>query len=255
MFKSLRSYYLTAVSDLRFQGIEVLLWRIVVKLCSPLVKLDLQILFDYDLVRPVRVMPSKVPAVISQASQEDIDEILDMQMQLIAPEFADQLTDAEELQYAQLLRVRAKAWDGYARGMLAGERCFIARVNGVLAHSNWLRTHECGPVDGCPVALKPGEIYTTDGFTRESHRGLRLHEFVATSMLAFAHERGCHIAYTITDLTKAGSRRGVLRIGWRRRGTILYAAPRGLKRTWLIRLAGDLEPMFAVARTATADDN
>ena len=252
MFQQIRSYYLTAVADLRFQGLEVLIYRIIVKLCSPVARLDLQVLFDYDLSGPVPWRRPLVDVVITQASSADVDEILEMQMPVLTAEEEARLRDLEELQYAQMLRARAKAWDTYQRQLLAGEWCFIARVQGVLVHSNWLRFHDCGQVEGCPVALQPGEVYSTDGFTRESHRGLRLHEAVATYQLEVARQRGCVIAYTITDMTKGGSRRGVKRIGWRRRGTVLYATPRGLHRTWLFRLGGDIEPMFDQARTTMA---
>ena len=249
MFHTFRSYYRTAVSDLRFQGVEILMWRIMVKLLSPVLRVDIQILFDLDLTEPVPVRPAKIECEIRQTDAAELDEILDMQMQRLLPEQIAQLTDAQELQYAQLMRARAKAIDTYQKGLRAGERCYIARVDGIVAHSNWLRFHDCAPVDTCALDLKPGEIYTTDGFTREIYRGLKIHQAVATHMLRVAkEERGCVRAYTITDITKGGSRRGVYRIGWRRRGTILYLTVRGLKRTWMVRLGGDLEPLFDHAR-------
>ena len=255
MFQTIGTYYRTAVADLRFQGVEVLLWRVLMKVFSPVAKLDLQILFDLDLTKPFEVKRSRIDCVISQASEDDIDDILDMQMQRLAPEEVAQLSDSAELQYATLVRLRATAHATYQTGMRAGERCYIARVDGVIAHSNWMRVHECAPVDTCSLDLKPGEIYTTDGFTRETYRGQRLHEAVATHMLHVAKQLGYQRAYTITDITKAGSRRGVNRIGWSRRGSILYVTPRGLKRTWLIRLGGDLTPLFDHARAAMVADH
>ncbi len=244
MFQTFGTYYRTAVADLRYQGIEVLMWRVLVKLFSPLVKLDLQILFDLDLTQAFQVKKAKLECTIEQASEADIDAILDMQMQRFAPDEVAQLGDGAELQYAQLLRLRATAHETYQKAMYAGEQCYVARVDGSIAHSNWLRVYGCAPLDTCALDLKPGEIYTTDGFTREVFRGQRLHEAVATHMLQVAKQLGYQRAYTITDLTKAGSRRGVNRIGWARRGSILYVSPRGLKRTWLVRLGGDLTPLF-----------
>jgi len=255
MFQTLSSYYRTALSDLHYQGVEVLLWRVVVKLLSPVLQVDMQILFDLDLGETAPNRPAKVACVITQAGEEEIDEILDMQMQRLSPEQTALLSNSGELQYAQLLRMRAKAYDTYRRQLRAGERCYVARVDGIMAHSNWVRFDDCAALDTCPVNLKPGEVYTTDGFTRESYRGLRLHEAVATHMLQVAQQRGCRRAYTITDLTKAGSRRGVHRIGWSRRGSILYITPRGLKRTWMVRLGGDLEPLFDNVRASVASDH
>lgn len=253
MIDTLRGYWRTAIADLRYQALYVLCWRTLVKLLSPLVKIDLQILYEYDLTKPVVVQQARIDCGIGPATPADIEDILDMQMQLLPPELVAQLSDEEELQYALMCRARANAHDTYVRAMQAGERCFVARVDGRIAHSNWIRFHDNGWMEGRPVDLLPGEIYSTDGFTAEAWRGKRLHEAVATFQLRFAQLQGCHHAYTITDLTKAGSRRGVLRIGWRRRGRIVYVTPRLLRRTWLFCLSGDLEPMFRQARAmATA---
>ena len=134
----------------------------------------------------------------------------------------------------------------------AGEECYVARVDGVIAHCNWIRYHGCGRVDGRPVTLETGEVYTTDAFTGEAFRGRGLHELVLSYMLEQARVRGNHRAYTITDMMKAGSRRGVKRLAWERRGVILYVTPRAMGRTWLFRLSGDLEPIFSQARTSVA---
>ena len=248
----LRGYCETAISDLRYQGLQVLLWRGFAKLCSPLVKLDLQILFEFDLSSPITQRAARIECEISQAAETELDEILDMQMRLPAPETLVNLSDAEELAYAHLCRMRAKGLENFLAAMRAGELCFIARVEGEVAHSNWIRFHGCAPVESRPVELEAGEVYTTDGFTDERWRGKRLHEAVLTHMLRFAQARGCRRAYTVTDLTKAGSRRGVRRVGWKVRGWILYITPRGLRRTWLLRLHGDLEPMFRQARALNA---
>lgn len=249
MLNKLRSYYHTAVDDLRYQGVQIVFWRAVVKLLSPLMKIDVQILYELDLKAPIEQRQAKIPCRIEQAGPEDLDEILDMQMPLPTPEEVANFSDAQELQYAQLLLARSKGKANFLQAMRAGELCFVARVDGRVAHSNWTRFHDCGPVEGRPVALLPGEIYTTDGFTEERLRGMRLHEAVLSHMLRHAQGRGCHHAYTITDLTKARSRHGLRRVGgWCPRGVIAYVHPRGLARTWLVQLAGDVQPMLRHAR-------
>jgi len=254
VLQRLRGYYHTAIADLRYQGIEVFLWRAFVKLLSPLVKIDLHILYDKDLTVPIEQRQAKIDCRIERATAADLDEIIDMQMPQPPSEAIDQLSDEQELQYAQLALARAKAKETFLRTMRAGEYCFIARVDGIVAHSNWTRFHDCAPVEGRPVDLQPGEIYTTDGFTDERWRGMRVHEAVLSHMLRFAQSRGCHLAYTITDLTKAGSRRGLGRVGgWRRRGQLLYVSPRGLGRTWLLQLSGDVQPMLRHARESMAN--
>ena len=252
MITRLRNYFRTAVADLRYQGLEVFLWRIVVKVCSPIAKLDLQILFEIDLKQPIEQRQARLDCVIEAAGETDLDEILDLQVQLPPPESLGEMTDSQELQYAQTARVRDRGKRSFEQALRAGERCFVARIGGRIAHSNWIRFHDCGPAEGRPVDLMPGEVYTTDAFTGDAWRGKGLHEAVLTHMLRFAQQRGCHRAYTITDLFKAGSRRGVRRVGWQQRGLILYLTPRGLGRTWLLRISGNLEPMFRYARSLAA---
>lgn len=253
MIQTLRSYYATAVADLRHQGVEVLLWRIFVKLMSPVARMDLQILFEIDLSQPLQVRAARIPCRVERAGEDDIDAILDMQMRRFTPEEEAALSDAQQVQYARLLRARANAHRSYQRQLRAGEQCYVARVDdGRIGHSNWTRFHDNDFDASCPVTLKPGEIYTTDAFTADEFRGKGLHEAVLTTMLAAAQQRGAVRAFTITDITKAGSRRGVQRVGWRRRGSIMHLSLRGVKRRWLLRVAGDLEPIFAHVRAHTA---
>jgi len=251
MLTRLRQAAQTAVDELRYQGLEVFLWHIFVKLCSPLLKLDLQILFEMDLTGPVEQHAAQIECEIEQATEADLDEMLDLQMKLPSRETVEQLSDDEELQYVQAAFARDQARRSFQQAMRAGEYCFVARVDGRIAHSNWIRFHDCHPVDGRSVDLKPGEVYTTDAFTGRPWRGKKLHDAVLSHMLRFAQSRGSHHAYTITDLFKAGSRRGVRRVGWQQRGSLLYITPRGLGRTWLFKIGGDVEPMFRHARASS----
>ena len=72
MIYRLRDYYRTAVADLRYQGLEVLLWRIIVKLLSPVAKVDLQILFEYDLTRPIPERQARVECQIGPADESEM---------------------------------------------------------------------------------------------------------------------------------------------------------------------------------------
>ena len=255
MIDRLREYYRTASADIRYQGIGVLLWRSFVKLLSPVVKLDLQILFELDLRQPIEAYRPQLDCTIEAADESNIEEIIDVQMRLPPRPVVADLPDSMELRYAQVQRARAEARAGFLQAMRAGEICFVARVGGVMGHTNWLRLHHCDPVDSRGLDLLPGEIYTTDGYTAVQWRGQRLHEAVLSHMLRHAQGLGCHRAFTITDLTKAASRRGLRRVGgWKPCGKILYITPRGLRRTWLLRLGGDLGPMFRYAHRVIAEN-
>src|ERR1043166_9686173 len=129
MLDRLRGYYQTAVSDLRYQGAQVLFWRALVKLLSPVVKLDLQILFEYDLSAPIAEKAARVACTITQATEDQLEEIFDMQLRLPSPDAVASFSDKEELEHAKLCRLRASAIGTFVTAMHAGELCFIARVD------------------------------------------------------------------------------------------------------------------------------
>jgi GNAT superfamily N-acetyltransferase len=248
MFRRLRRYARTARSSFRYEGLPILLWRVVVKAVSPVFDLSHQILFEIDLSQPIPQREARIGCVIEQASVADLDELVAVRYPPAPPLPGRELTDEEEydrsvylrqnVHLAQAFRESASTW------LEAGELCFVARVGGRIAHSNWIQFHDCGPVDQQPIRLLPTEVYTTEGFTADAWRGLAVHEAVLSHMLRYAQSRGCRRAYTITDLTKAGARRGVLRVGWRQRGHHLFITARWLGRTWVVRLGGDVEPIL-----------
>lgn len=244
MFSNARAILSTALADLRYQSWQVLAWRCTVKLLSPLLELEGQILYDLDLKVPVKVLQAKLPCTIDLASEADIDGILAMQFTTLTPAEQAALGDRDQLRYARLARTRLALHQEYARRLRLGEQCFVARVDGAIAHSNWTRPYGRGTEENCQVVLEPGQVYLTDGHTVDHLRGQGLHLAVHTQMLHAAQQAGCHLAYTITDMTKAVSRRALKRVGWRRRGAVIYLKPRGLGRRILLKLGREVGPMF-----------
>ena len=257
MIYRLRDYYRIAVADLRYQGVEVLLWRIIVKLLSPLVRLDIQILFEYDLTRPIPERKARVDCEIGPAEESEMATLAHQRYKPLAAGDDTSLSDSAEYDRAFYERQVANLRNDYLRNSLtwlrAGEMCFVARIGKDLAHSNWIRFDWCGPTPQRQIRLYPGEVYTTDGHTLTPWRGQRLHEAVNSAMLRYAQSIGCTRAYTITDLTLAWSRRGVLRVGWKRRGHHVFITPRWLARTWIVRLGGDVEPILREALAMPAE--
>lgn len=249
MIDRLRGYYRTAVEDLRYQGLPVVLSKIVTKLALPVARLEFHILYEYDLTRPIREHPARVDTEyrIELATEADLVNVVDLQMPPPPPAPAE-LSDAEDYSRAQLERSRAEAYANLLTAMRAGEICFLFRIGDELVHCNWMRFSSCGHVAQRPVELDADEIYMTDGYTAEHWRGRGVHVAVNAQMLRYAREHGLRRAWTITDSTKAISRRGLRRIGWRWSGQLLYVTPRRLGRTWLLRLGGNVEPMFRRAR-------
>lgn len=257
MIYLLRDYYRRAVADLRYQGVEVLLWRIVVKLLSPVARVDIQILFEYDLTQPIPERRARVDCQIGMAEESEMAALARQRYEPLPPCDETKLSDSEEYDRALHQRQVATLGDVYLKNAItclrAGDKCFVARIGNDFAHSNWIHFDWCGPAPHREIRLFPGEVYTTDGHTLTQWRGQRLHEAVNVAMLRYAQSLGCRLAYTITDLTLAWSRRGVLRIGWKRRGHHMFITPRGLAKTWIVRLGGDVEPIVREALGTTPE--
>lgn len=241
---------LAAVRDsLHYEGVPVLLYRTLKKAASPLVDVDHQILFEGDLTRPIEQRKARIDCVIDQATENDLKEIAWSRFPDLMPVGDRELSDEEEYDRARYLRERATMGKAFLESvhdwMRSGELCFVARVDGRIAHSNWLQFSGTGTPDQQPIRLLPNEVYTTEGFTVDEWRGLGLHEAVLSHMLRYAQERGCTHAYTITDLVKTRARRGLARVGlWTRRGHHLFIASRRLERTWIIPLGGNVDPIM-----------
>ena len=252
MLERLQSYATTISNSLKYEGVSILLWRIVVKLVSPLAHLDHQILFEFDLTQPVAERHARIDCTIRPATEADIDAIVDGRVPPFPRLDWSELSDREEYEQAWNERIcaenRAYFRKKVTQWMRAGETCFIACIGNEVVHSNWIQFDWSRTANEREVALGPGEIYTTEGFTAEWCRGKGIHEAVNAAMLCYAKGLGCHHAYTITDLVKAGPRRGVVRLGWRKRGHHVFITPNWLRRTWVIPLAGDVEPVLRAFR-------
>ena len=217
------------------------------KTLSPLLEIDRQILFVFDLTQPIEQRRARVDCRIEPATMRDVDELVDRRIPPLPARDESKLSDAAEFRLAlaerDVARARATARTHILHWLRAGEVCIVARVDGAIAHSNWIRFHGCAPAPHREIDPREGEIYMTEGYTVPEWRGKALHEAVNTFMLRFAQARGCHCAYTITDYTNARPRRGVLRVGWRRQGHHLFLTPRRLGRTWMLPLGGDVGPI------------
>jgi len=248
MYTEFRTHIRSAIEDLRFQGTEVFAWKLLLKMLSPVAAMSHQILFDYDLTTPIAPCPARVDCEIGPATEAEIEEIVAARFPAFSPadfaglpddrEYLIAYTERELARFEETFRRRCIQW------MRTGEQCFIARVGGRIVHSNWIRFDWCKPAPERPILLRPGEIYMTEAHTVDDMRGKAIHGAVNAAMLIHAQQLGCKRAYTITDLTKAASRRGVVQVGWKYRGNHLFASLRGLDRTWIIRLGGDVEPLL-----------
>jgi hypothetical protein len=208
----------------------------VIQLVAPLGRLSGVILFEIDLSEPRPVVRARVPIVIRRASEADLENIAaflwgpaetggDARWPGRTPEQADQL-------------------DGFADRLERGEACFIATVDSEIVHVNWTCFSWGEALPNLPIIPHRDEVYTTDGETGARWRGKRIHEEVLNEMLRYAQLAGRRRAYTLARLGHRRPRRGIERLGWRTRCTLVYFVPRKRRRLLMLRLGGDMEPLL-----------
>jgi len=230
-------------STLRYDGISILLWRVLVKLVRPFGWLSIQILFDMDIAVELKAAHLPADLVIREASEADLDAIVDVYLQGEAEAAstddseADQAAPTESDEYDEY-------YDIYLERLRRGEKCFLGFVGNEIVHVNWTCRTWCEAIEGHPVILLPGEVYTTDAVTKPTWRGRGIHEAVLAAMLISAQRDGRDRAYTMTNLTKVSSRKGLRRLGWKVYGVLLCFVPRIFDRIWIFRLRGQMDPLF-----------
>lgn len=234
-------------NTLRYDGVLILLWRVLTKTLSPLGRVGVEIVFEWDLTEPVEPKRAKTDIIVTEATEADAEAIADTLLGPLPPPDEAARSDADEYEVALRARAYGEYVNGYLRELRGGDKCFIARVGSEVAHVNWTRVRWGYPIPGCAVSLTPDEIYTTDAYTVDARRGQGIHEAVLSEMLARARLVGVRRAYTSTDLIKTGSRRGLVRLGWKPYAKVLYVAPRGLHRTFVLRMGGKLELLLRAA--------
>ncbi len=206
-------------------------WKWSRKTASPFGELACALFFERSLVEPVPPAANRLGASIRLATEDDLD--------LICPLYAGDswlwLGNGPSDQAARGL---------YLDRLRRGERCFLAFVDGALAHANWTCFSWGDALPGHPIRLQPGEIYTTDAFTPPAFRGKGVHALVLGTMLNQARAVGARHAYTLGQLDRPDAHKGLRALGWRECGRVVYFLPRGVARTPFFVRRGKTGPLF-----------
>jgi GNAT superfamily N-acetyltransferase len=206
-------------------------WQWSRKIAAPFGELDCALFFERSLAKPVLLPANSLGASIRSAEETDLDIIC----HLYAGDAWLWLGDGPRDETARGL---------YLDRLRRGERCFLAFVDGVLAHVNWTCFTWGDALPGRPIRLRPGEIYTTDAFTPPAFRGKGMHALVLGTMLAEARRLGAQHAYTLGQLDRPDAHKGLRALGWQECGRVLYFLPRGAARTPFLCRCGMTEPLF-----------
>jgi hypothetical protein len=245
---SVRYYLDQATETVRYDGFSFLLWKLFTNCVAPVCRVGVEIILEHDLTQELEPRAARVPLEIRLATVDDVDRLIAEQYGEPLPDDGS-LSDAEEYEEARQCRMRDNLKQQYRHDIEHGDECYIALCDGEIAHVNWSRFAYALPIIGVMFALRAGEeVFCSDGYTPPAFRGKSVHGQVNMHMLLAAKRRGYRIAYTTTDLSRTRSRRGLLRLGWTVCGRVLYVIPRGLGRTFLVRLAGRFGPVVRAAR-------
>src|SRR5579862_6973546 len=156
--RSLARYSRATAATLREDGPLLLLWRILVKLVSPIGRLGVYILYEKDLTLKIPPVEARVPATIRQGTEEDIDAVLALQGYSLG---------AESDEGERTLKQRTIYLDRLRRG----ETCFLVFVDSELVAFDWMCRQWGEAVPGFPIILEPGEFYGAEAYTAPLWRG------------------------------------------------------------------------------------
>jgi hypothetical protein len=201
--------------EIRFQGLLGTLWHLAIEALAPYGRLELALLYAFDLKRTVPSALARAPLTVEQASARETSEIATVMH-----------CDTNDVQNA----------------IASGELCFVARGDGRIVHTNWITFGRKRSLAGRYIVLPPDCAYCNSGFTVEAWRGLGVHMQVNSHMLQYLKARGMRHAYSYVAAENRSSLKTLQRLNWQRTGVMLAYTPRrnSVARIW--RLAGRLEP-------------
>jgi GNAT superfamily N-acetyltransferase len=200
------------------------LWQCARKCAAPIGDLCCVLLFERSLADPPPSVPNTLDASIRLATEDDVDTICEL--------------------YAGDTWLWLGSRDLYRDRLRRGEKCFLAFVDGVLAHVNWTCFQWGDALPGLPLLLRPGEVYTTDAFTPPRFRGKGVHALVLGRMLNDARAAGARHAYTVGQLDRPDAHKGLLALGWREIGRVVYFQRTAGSSAIFLWRRGDVSPLF-----------
>lgn len=184
----------------------------------------LWLMYCKDLTVPMATYQAKIPIDIGLASDADMDELAALY---------HQREPAKAPGRARIYRDRLRG----------GSLCFVARIDGVIVGSNWIRVHTAVGADQLRMHFGEDEIYTTDAYTDDAWRGQGIHPALNQAQLDYARRQGYRIAYTLVRADNERSWITMGRVGWQHCGTMLIFRPSWSERRTFWQVWGDPYPM------------
>ncbi|NIM98114.1 MAG: hypothetical protein GTO24_08565 [candidate division Zixibacteria bacterium] len=227
-------YYRQAIETLRYEGLQSVVWRMVVMCLSPFGFLRLVTFYQKDLTQPLKEIQAKVEITVGQANESDVDQLATLVARRYGPS-----KDLGPHKYKKL-GIQGTILNRFRRG----HRCFVGKIGSDIIHYNWIffGWEELLGGVGRFIRLRNDEAFCDDAYTEEAWRGRAIHTVVQNQMLLFLQKAGYRRAYTIVGIDKKSALKTHHRLGWEPSGTMLCFTPRGAKKAWIWRIKGTLDP-------------
>ena len=229
----IRWYFRWGVDTIRYEGLHILLWRMLRLGLSPLGELRVVSFCRRDLTQPLGETQAKVDLIVSQAAQADIDQLAALVEKRWSPKQKLKLFKTKSIQ------------ETINEQFQQGAKCFVGRIGTEIVHYNWIFFHrkEYGRYF---IHLSDREALCDDGFTVEEWRGEAIHGAVHNQMLLFLQQSGFGTAYTLVNTDNISSKKALQRLGWDFYGTWLYFSSYTSEKALTWQIHGPLDPFVPV---------
>ncbi len=230
-------YRQLAVNTIRYEGLHVLLWRLMQYSLSPLGRLGMLSFCRKDLTQGLLDIRAKVVLTINRATEADIDQLTMLASSRYGPSQRRELFSERSIRETILDRFEHAA------------TCFVARIGEEIVHYNWIffHRHVWEPGGPCLITMGNREALCDDGFTPEDWRGRAIHGAVNNAMLNFLQQSGFETAYTLVNSFNLSSKKALHKVGWDFFANFLYFTLRKSQKTFGLEVRGSIAP-FSVIR-------
>lgn len=231
VWSQIRWYLRLGIDTIRYEGLHILLWRMLIVGLFPFGRLSMDCFCRKDLTEPLGETRAKVHLIVSQATEADIDQLAALVAKRYSPKRKRELFTTHSIQ--ETIRDRFQQ----------GARCFVGKIGTQMVAYNWIFFHKKEWLVGhFVISLNDDEALCDDAFTVREWRGKGIHGAIHNQMLLHLQRSGIRRAYTFVDMDSISSSKPLHRLGWDFYGIGLSFTPHRTNRVWMWRVRGTLEP-------------
>lgn len=216
--QKLHHFFRWTTNILRYNGLRVLLWRLLQRSLLRFGRLELVTFFKRDLTQPLREIQDRVGLTIARATESDLKSLAVLMGE------RNKIKKVEEEGMVQPL-----AQSRFQKG----NWCFLGKIGVEIIHYNWISFQGDESLPGHFLQLEKDEAYCLDAFTLREWRGKGIYPAVHYHALHILQQKGFRKAYTLVDLDNKASRKTHHLHGWKAIGTVLCFTPRGASKGWI----------------------